>query len=127
MTIRLPFSLVASWPGIYATDGVPEDERLVVAKFFNPAGAGTWFVLEADALTDPEAEIWEPLAQAMATGVEIHDVKFFGFVTGLGFDELGYFLLSELEAYRGPFGIGIELDAHFEPETLAAVRGRKAA
>jgi hypothetical protein len=48
---------------------------IVVAKFFFPAGAATWWATEYD----PEQKI------------------FFGYVTGLGFDEWGYFSLEELE------------------------------
>ena len=35
---------------------------------------------------------------------------------------LGYFLLSELAQARGPLGLPIERDLHFQPTRLAAVR-----
>ena len=42
---------------------------------------------------------------------------FFGLVDGME-KELGYFSLSELENVRGPFGLPIERDIHWEPKTL---------
>lgn len=62
-------------------------DPVVVAKFFNPTGAGTWYVTE-----------YYPQTQ-----------EFFGFVSIFGDhnDEWGYFSLSELESYRGKFGLGL--------------------
>jgi hypothetical protein len=79
-------------PAIYSTEGA-EDSKVVV-KFFNPAGAGTWYATEYDG-----------------------EDTFFGYVTGLGYDELGYFSLSELAGFKGPFGIGIERDLHWDSAT----------
>jgi hypothetical protein len=42
---------------------------------------------------------------------------FFGLVSGFEV-ELGYFTLSELKQVRGPMGLQIERDLHFEPKTL---------
>ena len=42
---------------------------------------------------------------------------FFGLVIGFE-QELGYFSLTELEAARGPLGLPIERDQHFEPKPL---------
>jgi hypothetical protein len=57
----------------------------VVAKFFNPAGSGTWLATEYD----PENRI------------------FFGYVSIFGdhCDEWGYFSLDELESVRCPVTI----------------------
>jgi len=70
-----------------------EKDPLIVAKFFNPCGAGTWYATEYD----PETRI------------------FFGYVSIFGDynDEWGSFALDELQGYKGPFGIGIERDLHF--------------
>ena len=69
-------------------------DPLVMAKFFNPTGAGNWFATEYD----PEERI------------------FFGYVSIFGDwnDEWGYFSLAELQSYRGKFGLGIERDLYFE-------------
>ena len=68
-------------------------DPLVIAKFFNPAGAGTWYATEFD----PETR------------------TFFGYVSIFGDwnDEWGSFSLDELENYRGRFGLGIERDRFF--------------
>lgn len=69
-------------------------DPLVIAKFFNPAGAGTWYATEYD----PKEKM------------------FFGYVSIFGDwnDEWGYFSLDELIDYKGPYGIGIERDLYFE-------------
>ena len=67
-------------------------DPIVVAKFFNPTGAGTWYATEYE----PEEKI------------------FFGYVSIFGDhnDEWGYFSLAELESFKGKFGLGIERDLH---------------
>jgi hypothetical protein len=89
------------------------DNPIVVAKFFFPAGAATWWATEYD----PETKI------------------FFGYVTGLGFDEWGYFLLEELQNSKipvpvsihegdrvtnGKIPVQIERDLHFESKPIRA-------
>ncbi len=77
-----------------AEKGTPDelDPRPVV-KLINPSGAGTWLLTEIEP-DDPD----------IAWGL-----------CDLGMDcaEFGTVSLSELAAYRGPFGIGIERDLHF--------------
>jgi hypothetical protein len=65
----------------------------VVAKFFNPTGAGTWFLMNQDP-EDPDY-CWGI--------VKLHEV------------EVGSFSLAELQGYRGRFGLGIERDLSFKP------------
>lgn len=76
-------------------------DPLVIAKFFNPTGAGTWYATEYD----PETRI------------------FFGYVSIFGDwnDEWGSFSLTELEEYRGPFGIGIERDLYYTEQPASKV------
>ena len=79
----------------FAQIGSQEDEKdpLVIARFFNPCGAGTWYATEYD----PERKV------------------FFGYVSIFGDhnDEWGSFSLDELQNYRGPLGLGIERDRYF--------------
>ena len=79
----------------FAQIGSQEDEKdpLVIARFFNPCGAGTWYATEYD----PERKV------------------FFGYVSIFGDhnDEWGSFSLDELQTYRGPLGLGIERDKYF--------------
>ena len=81
--------------------GRQEDVKdpIVVCKFFNPAGAGTWFATEYS----PEDRI------------------FFGYVSIFGdeCDEWGSFALSELQDHKGRFGLGIERDKFFDPQPIS--------
>ena len=87
----------------FAKLGRQEDsvDPIVVAKFFNPTGAGTWYATEYD----PEIK------------------EFFGFVSIFGDwnDEWGSFSLAELESYRGNFGLGIERDLYFGEKKISEV------
>ena len=59
------------------------------------------------------------------TDKEKVDFIFFGLVAGHEV-ELGYFALSELEEARGPLGLPIERDLHFEPTALTELMERHA-
>jgi hypothetical protein len=76
-------------------------DPLIIAKFFNPAGAGTWYATEYD----PERR------------------TFFGYVSIFGDwnDEWGSFSLDELEEYKGRFGMGIERDLYFDEQPASQV------
>ena len=75
----------------------------IVVKFFNPTGAGTWYVIEGQFIpaSDGDPADWEFFGLA-----EIHEA------------ELGYFRLSELQSFKGRFGLGIERDLHFSGKFL---------
>ena len=73
-----------------------DGDHLPVVKFFNPVGAATWLVTEMD----PDE----------------NDYLFGLADLGMGFPELGGISLSELQNYRGPFGLGIERDLYFTPK-----------
>ena len=76
-------------------------DHVPVVKLFNPTGAGTWLLTELDT---EDASIAFGLADL-----------------GFGTPEIGSFSLSELEAFKGPFGLGIERDLYFEGKfTLSA-------
>ena len=81
-------------------------QAIVYAKFFTPSAQWTWYVLEGESVLD-------------AAGREI-DYRFFGLVDGHE-RELGYFMLSELEGVRGPFGLPIERDLYWQPKKLAEI------
>ncbi len=64
-------------------------------KLFNPVGSATWLISE----------------------YHEEDRTFFGLCDlGMGYPELGYVSLEELESLRLPFGLTIERDIHFEPK-----------
>jgi hypothetical protein len=77
------------------------EDPLMIARFFNPTGAGTWYATEYD----PKHRI------------------FFGYVSIFGDwnDEWGHFSLHELESFRGRFGLGIERDLHFDEQRASQV------
>jgi hypothetical protein len=69
-------------------------EALAHVKFFTPDAQWTWYASEFDG-----------------------KVIFFGLVVGLEI-ELGYFSLSELKSVKGPKGLPIERDLHYDPLPL---------
>jgi hypothetical protein len=74
-------------------------DPLVIVKFFNPSGAGTWLATEYDPKTR----------------------QFFGYVSIFGDynDEWGYFSLDELEQIKlPPFGLKVERDRYFTEQPI---------
>jgi len=69
-----------------------DKDPIVIAKFFDPTGAGTWY----------------------ATEYNEEDKCFFGYASIFGDhnDEWGYTSLAELESIKGFGGLGIERDLH---------------
>ena len=76
-------------------------DPVIVAKFFNPQGAGTWYATEYD----PK------------------DKMFFGYVSIFGDwnDEWGPFSLEELESFKGQLGLGIERDVYWDEVRASTV------
>lgn len=74
-------------------------DPIVVAKFFNPLGAGTWYATEYDPINK----------------------IFFGYVSIFGDwnDEWGSFSLLELEDSVGSLGLGIERDLYFTEQPFS--------
>lgn len=68
-------------------------KQFIVAKFFNPVGSGTWWLMNMEQDEDPDY-CW-------------------GFAEISDF-EMGSFSKSELESFS-MFGLGIERDLHFTP------------
>ncbi len=75
------------------------DDAIAYVKYFTPDGNFTWYVLEYDPT----------------------EKTFYGFVVGLQ-AELGYFTLQQLKEVRGPWGLPVERDLHFQPTTLAEIK-----
>ena len=86
----------------FAEVGSQDDvtDPVVIAKFFNPCGAGTWY----------------------ATQYYPEDRVFFGYVSIFGDhnDEWGSFSLDELQDLKcPPFGLGIERDLYFTEQPIS--------
>jgi hypothetical protein len=92
-------------PPLYAQES-KGGQAVVHLKLFTPDGSFTWYITEGSPVTDESDQ-------------EV-DFHFFGLVDGLD-KELGYVALSELEAVRGPLGLPIERDLHWQPKTLEEI------
>jgi len=89
----------------FAKVGSQEDasDPIIIAKFFNPSGAGTWYAISYEESSN----------------------TCFGYVTDFGYDELGYFSISELESLSvPPFGLSIERDLYFSSCLLSEITGK---
>ena len=82
---------------IGSQDGVKDP--IVIAKFFSPLGAGTWFATE-----------WNAEKQFFSGYVSI---------SGDHCDEWGIFTLAELKSIRGLGGLGIERDLWFGEKKMS--------
>jgi hypothetical protein len=90
-----------SLPELYSQEKNPDPQ--VVLHFFNPCGAGDWYITKGSR--------------------EDEDFIFFGLCDlGMGYPELGYVSLRELESVKGPFGLGIERDLHWAPKPLSVLK-----
>jgi len=96
--------LLKQFPEIGATEKTPAEEKVVVAKFFQPWGSWTWYAVEYDG-----------------------EDQFFGLVDGFEL-EWGYFSLKELQSITAFGGaLGIERDLHFghpKIKDVPALQGR---
>ena len=98
----LPAEVRATMPKLYAQE--ENRDPIVHVKYFTPDSSWTWYATEGE-----EQE---------------GDFRFFGYV--IGFErEFGYFVLSELENARGPWGLPLERDLHFTPAPLSEVLRRE--
>lgn len=91
---------MAKYP-LYSQDGKGAD-AIVTAKFFYPAGAWTWYVLEYD--------------------TEGKDTCYGIVINGYGEGEYGYFSLKELQSIHGLFGLGVERDMYFDPIKVGKIQ-----
>ena len=97
-------------PALYSQE--KNADPMVICKFFDPTSQWTWYAIEGSPVDDNGY---------CDTDKEKVGFLFFGLVCG--FDvELGYFLLSELETFRGKFGLPIERDLYFQPTRLSEVK-----
>lgn len=101
-----------------ATDGTPRDDKKVIARYFLPGTACTWYVLEDNNFFSDEehkdADHIDP------------NMNVFGAATiGYGL-ELGSISLKEVFETRGAFGLRAERDISVKPlaETLGTLRQR---
>lgn len=94
--------IIASLPALYETEDTRLEDKQWIVKFFNPTGSGVWYICEGNREDNG-------------------DWTLFGWCDpGLGYPELGYVMLSELESIKLPLGLTIERDIFFDnPTTLS--------
>jgi len=104
-------------PPLYGQERV--DDPVVHVKFFTPDSSWTWYATEGSYINrqGTAMQYWDPERSSPTDAV---DFLFFGYVVGQ-VGEWGYFLLSELEAARGPLRLPIERDLHFQPAPFSQV------
>jgi hypothetical protein len=86
--------------------GMNEQDFQPVVKLFCPWGGATWLLSELD----PEDT----------------DIAFGLCDLGMGFPELGNVSLAEIEGVRGPGGLTIERDRHFEANKSLSAYAKEA-
>jgi len=88
----------------FAKVGSQENDKdpIVIAKLFNPTGAGDWYATEYN----PETK------------------TFFGYVSifGDGNDEWGFFSLEELQSVKCNFGLTLERDLYCGEKRISKFR-----
>ena len=108
----------------YNVGSIPDDDSLVVVKYFDPAGAGTWWItniseirITKDGEMDTISPIDHPkiaseLASRIAEGWSMDDIIFYCYAVITDY-EWGTISLKELTKFRGKrFGQTIERDLH---------------
>jgi hypothetical protein len=94
-------ALQKSLPKLYSQEKV--EDPIVRAHFFDPCGAANWWITEG--------------------GVDEDDYLMFGLCDlGMGFPELGYVSINELQAVKGRWGLGIERDLYWTEKPLSEVK-----
>ena len=92
-----------------------EGGKKIIAKLFTPWGAASWHIVSATPLDAINGEPCEP--------ENAKDWHMFGLCDlGMGFPELGYVLLSQLQEIHDPFGLTIERDMHYGEHLLTEVQ-----
>ena len=91
--VFIPEDMRDKIPAMRATES--QDAPLAMVKLFTPDSSWTWYIVEYD----PE--------QRLCFGLVIGHER-----------EFGYFSLEELEELRGPMGLPVERDLHFDPKPV---------
>ena len=97
----LPDSIKEQFKAIGTTAETPTEEIMVICKWFNPSGSGTWYLYEME-----------------------EDEEIFWCYANLGdprFAECGTVSFTELAEFEGMFGLHIERDIHFKPMKLKEI------
>ena len=84
----------AQWAQLRENYKTPDADHRPVVKLFTPTAGCTWLIQDSD-----------------------DRGRMFGLCDlGVGYPELGYVTLEDLEKLVGPYGIGVERDKYFEAD-----------
>jgi hypothetical protein len=97
MSKLIPLDILKKIPPLYATEDIKDP--LAHVKLFTPDSNWSWYITEYSK----------------------KEKQCFGLVDGHE-QELGYFSLVELEELRGPMGLAVEIDLHFQPTKLSEIK-----
>lgn len=81
-------------PGLYETEEIPLNDKVVAVKFFHPTSNWSWYAIEFDGKD-----------------------TFWGLVDGFE-QEFGYFSLQDLETPAGMLNLPAERDRFFRPTSV---------
>jgi len=122
MTKAIAAKLVKADLALIASEFEKNMDEIIV-KYFNPVGAGYWYITSATPL---DATNGEPDHDNYENAKDWHMFGYVDLGMGPANSELGYVLLSELEGYKGPFGLGIERDLHYDGGSLKELLAKAA-
>jgi len=96
-------------------NGKIEDAPIIV-KFFGGSSYSLYVIAAYAWIGDEEVKLSD------IGDREVIDINFYGYVTGLQFDEWGYTTLGQLKGIKfPPFGLGIERDMYFGKHTVKEI------
>jgi hypothetical protein len=93
-------AIISELPKLYETEDIPNSEKEIICKFFNPCGSGTWYICEGEERDG--------------------DYLLFGLCYIFCW-EWGYVSLNELEEVKLNNGLRIERDLQFEREKVSNI------
>jgi len=94
----------SQWAQLRKNYETPDADHRPVLKLFTPTAQCTWLIQDSD-----------------------DQGRMFGLCDlGLGYPELGYVMLDQLENFTGPLGLGVERDRFFEADRPMSVYAAEA-
>ena len=91
-------TIIKNLPRLNSTSGIVNEDKIVICKFLNPIGDGTWYVVEGEKVGN--------------------DYHFYGAVE-FNTKRWCHFTLSELKKKKLPFGFKIIRDRSYSPRSFS--------
>ena len=106
----------ASTPALYATEDIPNDEKLVTAHYFLPGTGADWYVIEFSF----EEQLFFGWAELVPNGGEL------GYTSFRELESLVVFSNLQFENRVIPIPMRVELDEHWTIRPLCEVLAARA-